>query len=154
MYLNVANHQVCVCACVGLLYLMVEYPTTNPIDGNVEVFIRSNSYTTTTIHPIYVRMLRPHSNPKNTQNQLTILAKLRRSGRMHRAAQTMVCYRRQRLFKKKGEYHPVVFPPARAPCILAESAQAPKLGGGSDEAFIVVEENKRSQSLLLSMAFP
>lgn len=132
----------------------VEYPTTNPIDGNVEVFIRSNSYTTTTIHSIYVPMLCPHSDPKNTQNQITILAKLRRFGRMHRAAQTMVWYRRQRLFKTKGKYHPVVFPPARAPCILAESAQAPKLGGSSDEAFIVVEENKRSLSLLLSMAFP
>ena len=57
-----------------------------PIDDNVEVFIRSYSCTTTPVHPSYARMLCPHSNPRNNQNQLEILAELQGFGRMSGAA--------------------------------------------------------------------
>ena len=66
---------------------MGEYPTTSPIDDNVEVFIRSHFCTMTPVHPSYTRMLCAHSNPTNTQNQLGILTELQRSGRMHGATE-------------------------------------------------------------------
>ena len=47
-----------------------EYPTTNSIYNNVEVLIWSYSHTTTLVHPPYVRILCPHSNPKNTKINL------------------------------------------------------------------------------------
>ena len=64
-----------------------EYPTMSPIDDNVEVFIQSYSCTTTPIHPSYARKLCSHDNPRNTQNQLRILAELQRLGRMHGATE-------------------------------------------------------------------
>ena len=62
-----------------------ESQKTSPVDENVEVFIRSCSYTMAPIYPSFAQKLCPCSNPRNTQNQLGVLAKVRRSGRMHGA---------------------------------------------------------------------
>ena len=64
-----------------------EHPATSPVNDNVEVFIRSYSCSTTTVHPSYAGKLCPHSDPRNTQNKLGILVKLRRSRRMHGATE-------------------------------------------------------------------
>ena len=62
-----------------------ECPPTNPIDDNMEVFFWSYSRAITLVHPFNGRKLCPLHSPTNSQNQLGILAKLQRYGRMHGA---------------------------------------------------------------------
>ena len=62
-----------------------EFPPPSPIDDNVEVLFWSHSHTTTLAHPSNGGKLCTRRSPRNTRNQLRILAELQRFGRMHGA---------------------------------------------------------------------